>query len=95
MSEVAGSAERKKKTIPSALGLQTFLLYVRSHGSVPVHQVPGPITVQAVLGNARISAQGQTYEFLPGSFVSIAGGVPHALSASTDSVLLVTHALQT
>ena len=97
VSEVAGASERRKKTLPSAEGLQTFLLYVRRQGSVPVHQVPGAITVQAVLGNSRISFEDHTYELVPGSLVSIAGGVPHHLAGGpdTDCVLLVTHALQT
>jgi len=93
-SEVAGTAERKKKTLPAPEGLQTFLLYVRAQGYVPMHQVAGPITVQAVLGSARIMSQSTIYELRNGNMISIPAAVPHDVSASTESVLLVTHALR-
>ena len=93
-AEVAGSAERKKKTIPSPHGLQAFLLYVRANGTVPAHQVAGPITVQCVVGEASFTAEGQSHRLPAGTMISLAAGIPHDLAASTDSVLLVTHALQ-
>ena len=93
-AEVAGTAERKKKTIPSPPGLQTFLLYVRAQGYVPLHQVSGAITVQTVLGDARLTAEGHKYNLPRGTVMSLGAGVPHDVFASTESVLLVTHAPQ-
>lgn len=93
-AEAAGTAERKKKTLPSPTGLQTFFLYVRAEGYVPMHQVAGPITVQAVLGTARIMSQDAIYELGHGSIISIPAAVPHDVTASTESVLLITQALR-
>jgi quercetin dioxygenase-like cupin family protein len=92
-TEVSGTAERKKKTIPSPVGLQLFLLYVRAQGYVPAHQVAGPITVQTIFGDARLAIAGQNYDLPQGSVVCLSAGVPHDVFVSTDTVLLVTHVL--
>lgn len=91
--EVSSTAERKKKTIPSPDGLQLFLLYVRAQGYVPAHQVAGPITVQTIFGDARLAVGNQSYSLPQGSVISIAAGVPHDVSADSETVLLVTHSL--
>ncbi len=93
-AEVGGTAEREKKPIPSPPGLQMFFLYIRAQGYVPPHHVPEPIAVQTILGEARFSAQGQSYALPQGSVVFLAADVPHELFASTESVLLVTRALR-
>lgn len=59
-TEVSGAAERNKKTLPSPVGLQLFLLYVRGQGYVPAHQVAGLITVQTIFGDARLTAGGHS-----------------------------------
>jgi quercetin dioxygenase-like cupin family protein len=94
LGEVGGTTERKKKTIPSPEGLQTFFLYIQSQAYVPPHYVRGPITVQAIIGDARLSAVGQLYDLPEGSIVFLAAEVSHDVSASNECVLLVTHALQ-
>ncbi len=93
-AEVAGSAERKKKALQSPEGLQLFLLYIRAHGTVPAHQVTGPITVQGVLGRAKFTVGGRTFELSRGMVVRVGAGEPHELSAEEESVLLVTHSLR-
>lgn len=92
-NEVAGQSERRKKDLPAPPGLRTFLLYVRANGHVPLHQVSGPITIQGVLGDSRIQTPDDTYELRQGGMVALAAAVPHDVSATTESVLLVTHAL--
>jgi quercetin dioxygenase-like cupin family protein len=93
-TEVGASVERKKKPRSSPEGLQIFFLYIRVHGYVPLHQVSGAITVQTIVGHARLTAEGNSYDLPQGSMVWLPTGVPHELSASMESVLLVTHALQ-
>jgi quercetin dioxygenase-like cupin family protein len=94
LAEVGGTTERKKKPIPSPEGLQIFFLYIQSQAYVPPHHVRGPITVQAVIGNARLSAGGQLYDLQEGSILFLASEVYHDVSANTECVLLVTHALR-
>ncbi len=93
-SEVGATAERKKKPISSPGGLRTFFLYIRAVGYVPPHQVSGAITVQTILGAARLSAEGKDYELPAGSVVFFPAGVLHDVSASEESVLLITQASQ-
>jgi quercetin dioxygenase-like cupin family protein len=93
-AEVAGTVEYKKKTIAAPPGLQMFLLYVRAKGQVPLHHVTGAITVHTILGNATLAVDGRAYVLALGNVLPIADGVPHAVSAIQESVLLVTHALK-
>jgi quercetin dioxygenase-like cupin family protein len=93
LQEASGTAaERTKKSIPSAHGLQMFLLYVRAGAQVPRHQVKGPITVQTLLGHARMTAEERCYDLPQGSIASFGAGIPHDVFGVTTSVLLVTHA---
>ena len=89
----ATTAERSKKAIASADGLQVFLLFVRAKCRVPDHRVNGPITVQTLIGHAQMMAEGNSYELPQGSIISFAADVVHDVSAVADSVLLVTRAL--
>lgn len=93
-AEMAGRVERKKKALAAPDGIQMFLLYVRANGSVPTHQVSGPITVQTLIGDPKFEVAGQWHDLPVGSVISAAAGAPHALSAASESVLLVTHALK-
>jgi quercetin dioxygenase-like cupin family protein len=92
--EVAGSAERKKKAIPSPAGIQAFLLYLRAKGSVPTHKVSGAIAVHTVLGIAMLTAGPASHCLPTGSMVCVAAGLPHEIFARTETVLLVTYAIQ-
>jgi len=94
LAEVGGTTERRKKPIPSPEGLQIFFLYIQSQAYVPPHHVRGPIIVQAIIGDARLSAGGQLYDLPEGSILFLAAGVSHDVSANTECVLLVTHALR-
>jgi quercetin dioxygenase-like cupin family protein len=91
-AEVEGTAERKKKSLPAPAGLQSFLLYVRAHGYVPVHTVSGPITIQNIFGRASVATAEQSYELEEGEILGLGAGVPHDVSAVRETVLLVTHA---
>lgn len=91
-AEVAGSSERKKMSLPAPAGLQSFLLYVRAQGHVPVHTVSGPITIQNIFGRASVATPEQSYELEEGEVLGLGAGVPHDVSAVRETVLLVTHA---
>lgn len=86
-------AERTKKSLPAVPGLQIFLLYVRGNRRVPDHRVKGPITVQALIGDARMASEGSSFDLPEGNIITFAADVVHDVSAIRDSVLLVTHAL--
>lgn len=60
---------------------------------MPTHKVRGAITVQTLLGNARLIVDSSSYDLPTGTIVSVGAGVPHEVFADSKSVLLVTHAL--
>ena len=92
ISEVAGQSERKKKPICSTPGLDAFLLYIRAQGRVPDHKVPGPITVETIVGDVSFAFDGQIHRMPAGTMICLPGGVPHDLHAQTESVVLVIRA---
>jgi quercetin dioxygenase-like cupin family protein len=91
-AEVAGAAERKKKSLPAPEGLQTFFLYVRRQGHVPEHAVSGPITIQNIFGRASVTTAEQSYDLDEGDMVALGAGIPHDVAATRETVLLVTQA---
>lgn len=54
------------------------------------HHVKGEISVQCLKGAVDFSINGQMKSLTEGDLVYLSGGEPHALSAVTDAVLLVT-----
>lgn len=54
------------------------------------HHVPGEFTLQCLEGAVRLSIKDREIALSAGQWVYLNGGVPHALHAIEDSVLLLT-----
>ncbi|MEM9675575.1 MAG: cupin domain-containing protein [Cyclobacteriaceae bacterium] len=54
------------------------------------HQTPYPIVVQIVEGKISFGVNGTSYSLMKGDLISLTGGVPHDLTALTDSVVRLT-----
>jgi quercetin dioxygenase-like cupin family protein len=89
-AEVRGQQERKKKTLLDTPDLQIFLLYVRTGGYVPAHQVEGPITVQTLIGKIRMKAEGIEHQMPAGTMLVLGSTIPHDVFGENESVALVT-----
>lgn len=58
--------------------------------TMPEHWVKGEITLQCLSGEIAVDAHGRTATLHGGEMLYLAGATPHALTAVTDSVALLT-----
>ena len=70
--------------------LQLMRLVLRTGQGLPEHRVPGAITIHCLEGEAVVTTPGRRCELAAGRLVMLAGDEPHAVTAVTDSSLLVT-----
>jgi quercetin dioxygenase-like cupin family protein len=66
------------------------LVIPKGHEVCHDHQVPGPITVHCLKGEAAFAVDGDTRSVPEGHWVFLPGGVPHTISGKEDSLILLT-----
>lgn len=64
-------------------------LVVRAGQTIPVHQVPGSLTLYCIAGHARLEGASPP-DLHAGDWLYLAPGTPHAVEAVTDASLLLT-----
>jgi quercetin dioxygenase-like cupin family protein len=72
---------------------QALVLRVTPTKPIAEHAVDGPIVVQCLQGTVDFSIEGAARKMGAGDWMYVAGGKPHALSASEDATLLVIRVL--
>lgn len=87
-------AETRTHALFKAQDLEVMRLVLRAGQSLPVHQVPGEITVQCLEGCVELTSDGQRHRLQPGEMLFLPGGMPHDVRALVDSSALVTIALR-
>ncbi len=70
--------------------LEVIQLVVPAGKDIPVHQVPGEITVQCLEGRVDFAAGGTTRELAAGQMLYLAGNEPHSLRGIENASVLVT-----
>ncbi len=75
--------------------LQLMRLVLPAGEGLPEHSVPGALTVHCLEGEAVVTTPSRRCPLQAGQLVMLAGGEPHAVTAVTDSSLLVTVLLHT
>lgn len=73
--------------------LQLLHLVIPAGQSIPVHQVPGDITVHCLAGRIAFTAEGSTCELAAGQLLSLKRDIPHSLHGLESASVLVTRAL--
>jgi len=71
-------------------GLRSILLHLNAGETIPEHQAPGAITVQCLTGEVTFNAGEEKAQLTGGRLISLAPRQPHSLSATQESLLLVT-----
>lgn len=82
------------RTLYKSAHLEVFRMILPAGKVMPVHSVPGDITVQCLEGYIEFTA-GTVQTMRKGDLICLAGGVPHALKSIEDASVLVTILLQT
>ena len=73
--------------------LEVMRLVLTKGKGMPMHSVPGDITLQCIEGSIALVVDGQNKELRAGQLMYLSGGVPHSLTAVADATVLVTIAL--
>ncbi|RJG04904.1 hypothetical protein D3870_01670 [Noviherbaspirillum cavernae] len=73
--------------------LEVMRLVLPAGKSVPVHQVPGELTMQCLEGRVELQAHGKTQQLHGGEMVFLTGNEPYALRAMENCSILMTVAL--
>ncbi len=84
------SALPRSTTILRENGLRCLVLHLKAGEQIPEHQARGAISVHCLQGEVRFSAGEEKVELRAGLLITLASGLPHALVAQQESVLLVT-----
>jgi len=87
-------AETRTHALFKSQDLEVMRLVLRAGQSLPVHQVPGEITVQCLEGCVELTSDGQRHRLQTGELLFLPGGMPHDVRALVDSSALVTIALR-
>ena len=74
--------------------LEVMRLVLLAGQTLPVHQVPGEITVHCLEGCLELTTDGRIRRLQAGELLFLAGGMPHGVRAQADTTALVTIALR-
>jgi quercetin dioxygenase-like cupin family protein len=74
--------------------LEVIRLVLQAGQTLPVHHVPGEITVHCLEGCVELTTEAQAHRLQAGELLFLPGGVPHGVRALADSSALVTMALR-
>ena len=92
-SEQPWQAEHTAHTIAKYPDLRIVLIAVKAGGRIKEHRTAGRISIQALAGDFKVRANGETVDMMPGKLLALDQNVPHEVEAEADSVLLLTIAL--
>lgn len=81
---------RRAETLLKTPDLRVVLVTMRAGGELAEHTAPGTITVQALQGRFLFSTAEAEQELAPGTLVSVAGGVRHAVRCLEQGAFLLT-----
>lgn len=84
------SALPRSTTLVRENGLRCILLHLKPGENIPEHQARGPISVHCLGGEVQFSAGEERTDLRAGLLITLKAGLPHALTAREDSLLLVT-----
>lgn len=70
--------------------ISVVLVTMLEGGEMHKHKAPGPITVQVLTGSIDFSVEGESNIMVEGDLISLAPGIPHAVSGIKDGAFLLT-----
>lgn len=70
--------------------LEVIRMNLAQGKSLPSHRVSGPITIQCLAGELQIDLENGSRTMHAGDLLYLAGGLPHAVLALSDTSFLVT-----
>ena len=77
-------------TLAKSRGLRVVLVAMHSGAVIPSHQIDGPLSVQVMDGELKLTADAQAVTLQPGQLLTLQSGIRHELEAPTEAAFLLT-----
>jgi quercetin dioxygenase-like cupin family protein len=84
----------KTHALFKSLDLEVIRLILRAGKSLPLHRVPGELTIHLIEGTLDVAVEGQSRVLRAGKLICQVGGARHSVRALEDASALVTIALR-
>lgn len=81
---------RVARTLAKDGPLRLTLVVLAPGGELEEHRAPGPVTIQPLEGEVRLSTMGEHQDLKVGDLLVLGPGVPHAVSSSAGGAFLLT-----
>jgi quercetin dioxygenase-like cupin family protein len=81
------------KTLVKDGPIRVVLVGLKSGATLREHKAEGPVTIQALQGEALVSSGSDKETLSVGSLLVFGADIPHTVDASSDCVLLLTIAM--
>lgn len=82
--------DRNARTLIEEPGLRVVLTVLRAGAKIREHRTDGWVLVQSLEGSLAVGSPAASADLAAGGLVSLQPGVPHEVSASTQSAFLLT-----
>ena len=87
-------AGRAAKTLVKEGPFRVTAVAIRRGTSLERHAVDGPVSIQSLMGRARLELDGESVPIPAKSLVTLRPGIEHSVSAATDCAILITMAME-
>lgn len=77
-------------TLTKSRGLRVVLVAMHSGAAIPPHHVDGPISVQVIGGELKVTTDSQAMTLHAGQLLTLQGGIHHGVEAATEVAFLLT-----
>lgn len=78
------------KAIAKTDAMELIRIVLPAGKGMPVHKVPGPVTIQCITGKIAILAMDSTQQLNYNQLIHLKPNEPHSIKAIEDSVILLT-----
>ncbi|MGB7329628.1 MAG: cupin domain-containing protein [Rubripirellula sp.] len=92
LSIASGEVEGKPKLVLQNESFKHMRLAMPAGKTIPEHKAAKEITVLCLSGEVAFTASGETFPMNAGNLITLPASELHALSATTDSVVMITMA---
>lgn len=75
--------------------MRVVLIALHEGAEIKTHKGPGIISIQVLEGHIIFATEHETTERMAGQMLALHSGIPHSVVAKTESVFLLTMAVNT
>lgn len=92
LHDIGTDENPKPKLLIKTEPMNVMRLVLPAGKAIPEHKAANDITVQCIAGKVEFTTMGKTLTMTPGTMLFLPPGELHSLTATEDSIMLVTKA---